>query len=264
MLVRGDSALLQNAFVNIALNACDAMPRGGALDFQCSAIGGRGASPSEATGSTPRVCIAIQDSGQGMDSKVKARIFEPVFTTKQSGTGMGLAVAYGTVTRHGGEIFVDSRPGRGSCFRIYLPVDDEPSHGGESNEHERSALMPLASLRILLADDEHSILELCKRTLTGDGHHVITAPDGEVACSIYRESWREIDVVVLDLNMPRMDGAEAYRTMKAINADVRVVLLSGCGRQHDPGDLVSEGVRVFLERPFGLQDLSQALATAMA
>ncbi|HSG88034.1 MAG TPA: response regulator [Pseudomonadales bacterium] len=260
--VRGDSSLLQNAVLNIALNARDAMPEGGELSFEsqrvdldagaCKALGGV-LQPGE------HVRITIRDTGSGMPPEIADRIFEPFFTTKVEGNGMGLAGVYGTITRHGGSVRVDSAVGSGSRFTIDLPVAGTAG-AVEAARVVQEEVAGETALRILIADDERMLCDLCASILSRVGHQVITVNDGEAAVERYVRSWRDIDLVILDVNMPKLNGLEAFRAMKRINPGVRAMIASGYSVERTAEEMLTEGVSGFVQKPFDLKTLVDAVA----
>lgn len=244
-MVRGDPALLQNAILNIALNARDAMPAGGKISFGVEVFD---------TGSD--VVVSIADTGTGMSEETRRRLFEPFFTTKPRGrgTGMGLATAYDTVNDHGGRIEVDSVLGRGSVFRVFLPCakDSQPDEIGATAAMES----PSRRATILLADDEPSVRNTMTDMLRILGHTVLACADGDEALQVIRDRFEDIDLVVLDIVMPRRAGRDVLRDMRVIDPDARVLLISGYAADVDTREDVSLGAAGFLQKPFSIETLS--------
>ncbi len=258
----GDPSQLQNVVLNLAINARDAMPEGGELIFEtantrlerdyCDAV------PYDiAPGHYVRLCVT--DSGVGMDAETQAHVFEPFFTTKDvgKGTGMGLAAVYGTVKNHGGSVNVYSEPGRGTSFRVYLPLEEDAAR--ELGPPPAAAPLSAKPLRILVVDDEEIFRNMACEMLRDAGHRVDTAADGTAAVEHYRRRWRETDLVILDMVMPQMDGKEAFRRMKEIDPAVRVLLASGYSINGTANELLAEGVHGFLQKPFSQAELDQAV-----
>jgi PAS domain S-box-containing protein len=252
-IVQGDSSQIQSALLNIAINARDAMPNGGQLTFEVTLDEGfEGSKPSF-------VQIKITDTGTGMSEVTRQKIFEPFFTTKPpgKGTGMGLAAAYGTVENHGGRLQVDSRLGHGTTFCVLLPYQPEPYRDGvtpRSSEHR-----PRRKARILLADDEETVRETLAAMLHQAGHEVITCADGESALEEYGKRWRELDLVVLDMVMPRRGGHEVFRDMLQLNPDVRVLLISGHTVDLEAREVLQLGAAGFLQKPFSFDSLTNVV-----
>ena len=259
--VMGDPSQLKNMLLNLGINARDAMPNGGRITFSTRTVHVDEEycrkNPSEIT---PGECmeIAVTDTGTGMDQATRKRVFEPFFTTKKvgEGTGLGLAGAYGCVKNHHGFIEVDSEVGKGSTFRIFLPpAESQQGIYTSCSEQEQDP----AAKHILLIDDEVMVRNYGSRVLRTLGYRVSLCSDGKEAVAFYREHYRDIDLVILDLVMPRMDGEEAFREMKAINPDIRTLLTSGYGRSEKIEALRREGVLGFLNKPFQIEDLSKYL-----
>jgi signal transduction histidine kinase/CheY-like chemotaxis protein len=261
--ITGDQIQLQNMFLNIAINACDAMPGGGILHF---------ASRNELPGidlikscnfEAPEgayIVIDVQDNGTGMTNEIKRNIFEPFFTTKQrgKGTGLGLATAYGTSQGHKGFITVDSEYGKGTVFHIYLPVIDEKSIEIDKEISE----VNYGSGRILIVDDEEKIRCSTAEMLRNIGYTTMTSCNGEEAVRIYAENSNVVDLVLLDVIMPVMNGIVCAEELKKINPDVKIIFISGF-----PGNLSSESINSlplansakFICKPFAIEQLSRAI-----
>jgi CheY-like chemotaxis protein len=208
---------------------------------------------------TGRYCkISITDTGIGMDEETRARIFEPFFTTKEMGrgTGLGLASAYGIVKNHKGYIDVYSEKGHGTTFNIYLPASSASAPHSEKELHEETLT---GSETILLIDDETMILDVAAEILMQLGYDVLTANSGEAALADYARKRDRIDLVVLDMLMPDMGGPEIFQRLKALNPEVKVLLASGFSQTHQATELLREGCRGFIQKPFSMKKLSQKL-----
>jgi CheY-like chemotaxis protein len=199
--------------------------------------------------------VAITDTGEGMDEDTQKRIFDPFFTTKEMGrgTGLGLASAYGIVKNHGGYIVVDSQKGEGTTFTIHLPASEKPII--EENK------LPLEILKgtenILLIDDEHTVLKLAKQMLEVLGYKVSAARSGKEAIELYEAKRDEIDMVILDMVMPKMSGGEVYEKLKEVNPQVKVLLSSGYSMDTQAKEIMRRGCNGFIQKPFDIKVLSQ-------
>jgi PAS domain S-box-containing protein len=264
----GDPSLLQSALLNVALNARDAMPEGGDLTFATENVvldegDSRRAGPEAHAGKYVRVRIA--DTGVGMDAEMLRRVFEPFFTTKEpgKGTGMGLAAVYGTVQAHGGWVDVASQVGAGTTFALYLP-EAEVEGVAVALPPPPAAKPAATSAHLLVADDEEIVREMMTEALTDLGYRVTTCVDGEEAVDAYRTHWREIDLVILDLIMPKIGGHEAFLAMERCNADLRVLLCSGYSLSEGARALLTQrGVVGFLQKPFEVDELARVVAEAL-
>ncbi len=247
----GDPSQLQNALLNLAINARDAMPNGGVLTFSTENVlraDLNGAAHSNDLNADEYIRINVRDTGTGMSDEVQRHLFEPYFTTKPvgKGTGMGLASVYGTVKNHKGAVQVHSQLGRGTTFKVYLPV-----------ERDTAAALPpkiknvrsLKKLRILLVDDEEIVRSMLSYTLSSRGHMVREAFNGRDAVEIYKRHWNEIDLVILDMIMPEMNGSETFREMKKLNPRIKALVSSGYS-QEEVQAILDEGVTGFIEKPF--------------
>ncbi len=263
--VLADPSQLQNAILNLGLNARDAMPQGGEIVFATDLVQVCANAPDAELVPGHYVQITVTDSGVGMDAATKKRLFEPFFTTKEvgKGTGLGLASAYGTVRNHGGIIRVVSEPGQGSTFAIYLPL-----HGAQSTEHAKPTTPAAAPAtggggRILLVDDEALILDLGCTMLRKGGYEVVPCREATEALEQYRRDWRQIDLVILDMIMPRMGGRELFLAMRAMNPAVRVILSSGYSMNGEAHDILAMGVLAFVQKPFRMADLLRQVAEVL-
>jgi len=254
VLVEGDRTQLQNVLLNLALNARDAMPDGGEIVFKTRVHHDIEALP----GSAAWVEVEVEDTGEGMDASVRERAFEPFFTTKAlgKGTGMGLAAAYGTVVSHGGTIEIASRPGGGTTVTVRLPAT-----AAASGVRAESFAENLASSggRVLVVDDEDCVRSALTDLLETLGFSVIPFDRATAATAYYSEHVSEIDLVVLDLVLPDMNGREALAVLQSTDPSVRVLLVSGYTADEEIRGILESETIEFLEKPFLLADLAESL-----
>ena len=207
--------------------------------------------------------VSVSDTGCGIPKEVRERIFEPFFTTKSNGegTGMSLATVYGVVKNHGGSIQVYSEEGQGTTFKVCLPFPpDLAAQAADAEQRERVH----GTGRILLVDDEEVVREVAVAILREEGYQVVTASNGKEAVERYRELAEEIDLVIIDMVMPEMDGGEVFAALKQINPSVKAILSTGYGRDGKAQDIIDEGMLGFVPKPYRPQDLSEAVATALS
>ena len=263
-IVLGDASQLENAILNIAINARDAMPKGGkiilytevvSLDHKHYLYKEFEIDPG------PYVLISISDTGIGIDEETKKRIFEPFYTTKKegSGTGMGLAAVYGTVRNHGGAIITKSKMGHGTTFRVYLPLMNDPVKSENKGE---STHWIKGKGSILMVDDEEEILGMTSGILKNLGYTVTTCANGEEAVNYYRESASDVDVVILDIIMPKLNGTDTFRELCKINPNIKVIICSGYSINGEVQALIDKGAVFFVPKPFEIPKLSKILADA--
>ena len=274
--VSADATLLNQALMNLCLNARDAMPEGGRLSIRTETV--TVATEAAATNPDARpgsfVRLTVEDTGSGMPAEVRARVFEPFFTTKPvgHGTGLGLAMVHGIVRQHHGWLACDSAPGRGTRFEVYLPVAGPPAGGSVgvrrvATERRLPAdtTMPppggAGSHTILLVDDEELIRELGRSVLESAGYRVLEAGDGADAIEVFRREHEGITLVVLDLMMPRVSGRDTFHAMTAIAPDVRVLFSSGYSTD-DLSDVT--GSLGMLAKPYRPNELLAAVRSALA
>jgi PAS domain S-box-containing protein len=240
--VHVDVAQMKQVLVGLCLNAAEAMTGGGRLSVRTYSGPGDG-----------RVVLEVSDTGPGIDAKVMPRIFEPFFTTKGVGRGMGLAAIRGIVDNHGGEIRVVSGEGKGTTCTVLLPMSAAPAAG----EPRTAEGAPAGIGQVLLADDEEDVRAVVRAMLETLGYAVIEARDGLEAVEIFRRRAAEIDLVVLDLVMPRLAGEAALGQIRRIAPAVPAILVSGYDEGGRIRDIVGTGFGGFLQKPFRRQDLGK-------
>jgi two-component system cell cycle sensor histidine kinase/response regulator CckA len=256
--VRADQGQLSQVLMNLAVNARDAMPHGGRLAVQTS---NRDVGVTDVRGyrglrEGRYVALEVRDTGVGMDEDTKARIFEPFFTTKPpgQGTGLGLSTAYGIVKQSGGYIAVESTPGAGTLFTVLLPRVFEPAEPLAPPIHVE--VTPSQSHgTILLVEDETAVREATKRMLRKFGFKVIEAKDGEEAIRLWQSDGDSVDVVLTDVVMPVMGGAELARILREQSPDLRVVFMSGYTQGTLEPSAMDEAATRFLPKPFTADQL---------
>jgi PAS domain S-box-containing protein len=257
--VIGDSTLLQNALLNLGVNARDAMPEGGTITYSTSVVALADAYCKYNQGSiTPGMFlqITVSDTGVGIPKEIIDRIYEPFFTTKETGkgTGLGLSAVYGTVRDHHGSINVYSEPGQGTVFNVFIPLSSAESVIVEEKEgiiHGTGG--------ILIVDDEEMIRSMGHDLLTELGYTVFLAEDGYQALGLYALHRDAISLVILDIIMPKMNGKETYLKLREIDPDVRVLLCSGFHREGTTQELIEFGAKGFIKKPYNMIDLSRAV-----
>jgi len=262
--VVGDPTLLQNAFLNLGLNARDAMPDGGALTFTTRNLVLKGGPDDNGDTDLPPgryVEISVTDTGVGMAPDVVEKVFEPFFTTKPTGkgTGLGLATVYGTIKEHHGQIRIDSQPGLGTTVRILLP-QDQPA---VILEEEIKSDVVYGEGCILVVDDEDLVRSMARAQLKALGYEVVMAKDGIEALQIYGRLRDQIDLVLLDVVMPQLGGRDTLKRLRLMDPDIRVVLSSGFDPDGTREDLLELGATGFIAKPYRQAQLSQVVARAL-
>lgn len=254
--ILGDSGQIEQMIMNLSVNAADAMDDGGKLIIRTGLVDidqtnfGNEVDLEEGT----YVCLEISDTGCGMDEGTKRRIFEPFFTTKDvgKGTGLGLAMVYGIIKNHKGNIQVESELGKGTTFTILLPAGEKI----EKQERIPCEMPVRGSGTILVVDDEEIIRNMLSEILEKLGYKILLAEDGRHGVEVFKKYQDKIDIVVLDMNMPVMGGRETFRKMKAINPDVRALLATGFAMNQSSQDLLDEGFLGYITKPFTINQLS--------
>ena len=262
--VKCDASQMVNAFLNLILNANDAMPKGGTLTIATRNIIIDKSQVTETLYSPllygEYVEITIKDTGTGMPEEVQSHIFEPFFTTKkEKGTGLGLPAVYGTVESHNGSISVTSSKGNGTTFTIQLPIIDSINIGEETqfdikDARDSNKQTPL----VLLADDNASVRGYTQEILKALNYQVLSTENGLDAVECYKQNYHNIAFVILDIIMPEMNGREAYLEMKKLNPDVKVIFMSGYS-EDNLTDLISDPNILLIKKPFTIKEFSNAL-----
>jgi CheY-like chemotaxis protein len=260
--VLADPGQLEQVLVNLVVNARDAMPWGGRLHIRTANSHMDIDSPDRANGVRPGdyVTLAVRDTGVGMDVPTQARIFEPFFTTKESGkgTGLGLSTVYGIVEQSGGHIAVESAPGQGATFTIYLPRYLGPSEAAAGSRFDRRTL-PGGDETLLLVEDEAAVRSSARRLLERHGYTVLEARHGADALRIVEENAHRIDLVLTDLVMPEMGGRELVERLRARHPRLKVLYMSGYSDKAITPDGILPPGTGFVEKPFSVDQLMQRL-----
>jgi len=262
--VHADPGQIEQVMMNLAINARDAMPQGGALTVTTRAVV-LDDGPDPRPGDLPPgryAVLRVADTGEGMDPAVRDRAFEPFFTTKTvgKGTGLGLSTAYAIVSSAGGTLTVESAPGRGTRFDVFLPRVETPASAGEERSRARPATAPAAS--VLLVEDEPAVRDLARRFLEAAGHRVRVAVDGREALAAIEASPEPIDLLLTDMVMPHVSGAELARRLRERFPDLRVVMTSGYPDRDGSGAAARPDV--FVTKPFRREELMRAVSEALA
>jgi signal transduction histidine kinase/ActR/RegA family two-component response regulator len=262
--VKGDPTRLQTAFLNIAMNACEAMPDGGSLIFLTDNVvfdeSYKEQFPSIVCGAY--VLTEIIDTGIGMSEHVKTKLFEPFFTTKDTGKGSGLNLAsvHGTIKAHNGYCAVSSEPGHGSVFKIYIPVDQAQS---EQKTDPKIGAASKQGARILVIDDEELMRSIFREMLGSLGYSVEVCGGSREAIDVYAKTWKSIDLVIIDMIMGETSGLECFRELKKTNPGIRSILASGYDLADKREEISSEGFAGVIKKPFEIQMLLKAVSEAL-
>ncbi len=258
LVVEADKRQIEQVFLNIFVNSIQAMPEGGDIYLETSIL-----SLNEAFCKPYAVIpgryatISVKDTGVGMNKETCQQVFDPFFTTKDKylGTGLGLASAYGIIKNHGGVITVYSDLGHGTTISVYLPVSEKTAH---IEAHANDMIIP-GSGTILLVDDEDIMIDVGKPMLEKLGYGVIVAKGGENAVDAVSESGDNVDLVILDLIMPGMDGSRTFDAIREIHPKMPIILSSGYSLKGKATDIMQRGCNAFIQKPFNISELSQLI-----
>jgi PAS domain S-box-containing protein len=262
-MIHADSGQISQVIQNIILNAKDAMPNGGRIRVECSNV------QDLASGLLLRrykgnfVRITLQDTGAGIPRDIIDRIFDPYFTTKKEGNGLGLAICHSIVKKHGGHITVHSEPQQGTTFSIYLPAMPAPeTAAAEPQAREKT----ISSTKIMVMDDDLMLRNLARSQLAALGHEAVLVKDGAEAISTYQEmqeSDSPIDLVILDLTIPGgMGGKETAQKLLQLNPEAKLIVASGYSNDPVMAEYSEYGFRAAVAKPFTLKELRKAIAAA--
>ena len=255
-LVTADKSQLHQVLLNLCVNARDAMPNGGTLSLLSSISAGTELTEMF-TGVTAEnyACVRVRDTGIGMSRQVKSHIFEPFFTTKErgKGTGLGLSVVYGVVNSHRGFVQVESEPGAGTSFIVYLPIKHAAAE--QLGPDRTGAPRQNIPQTILLVEDEDMLRELGISILENEGFRVLPAKDGVEAVALFETHSDEIGLVVCDLGLPRLGGREAFLKMKENRPGVRAIVASGYLEPAIRSEMLKAGVIDTIQKPYDFNDL---------
>ena len=255
-VVAGIESEIREALTNLILNAVDAMPTGGVLTIRTRAAAGTGASAQG------RVALEVVDTGVGMSEETRRRCLEPFFTTKgERGTGLGLAMVYGIVQRHGAEIEIESAPGRGTTIRLLFPLHQAQAGNGHVAAEPPRVLL---RLRVLVVDDDPILIKSLRDTLSIDGHEIVAAKGGQAGIDAFlaaRDAGRPFEIVVTDLGMPYVDGRKVAAAIKEASPATPIVLLTGWGERMVADGDIPPHVDCVLAKPPKLGQLRAAFAS---
>jgi signal transduction histidine kinase/CheY-like chemotaxis protein len=258
--VHADPTQLQQTIINLATNARDAMPEGGTLSILTSFVDGAPAGTGFPEGHY--VVLAVRDTGVGMDAATRRLAFHPFFTTKDvgKGTGLGLASVYGIVEQSGGHVHVDSEPGRGSCFRVFLPRVASETAEAPAAPARTPQIVAAHPATIVIVEDEPLVRAVTARVLGRAGYTVIEAEDGEEALQMVRRH-EPVDLVISDVVMARLGGLELAKRLAVERPGVPVLLMSGYNQEEMPANDETIG---FLQKPFSPSELLQTVSRLLA
>lgn len=259
-IINADPAQIEQVIMNLGVNARDAMPDGGKLTIKTELVSLSAVFCNTFPGLSPGdyILLTVTDTGIGMDFDTQEHIFEPFYTTKKvgKGTGLGLSIIYGIVKNHGGCIFCESEPSRGTSFKIYLPVPDEPP-AMEQIDQIREITSSNGNETVMLVDDDPYVRSIGEQILKRFGYKILTASSGENALDLYRRKYQEIDLVILDLIMPGMGGRNCLEEIYKIKPRERVIITTGYSfDKADKAGILSK-VKSFIDKPYESSDLLQ-------
>jgi signal transduction histidine kinase/ActR/RegA family two-component response regulator len=273
LMVMGDSTQLHQVLMNLCINARDAMPDGGRLMVHAESrwLETIGALDVILPAPGEYVVVMVQDTGKGMDEETRARAFDPFFTTKgpKKGTGLGLATVYAAVKNHGGHVALDSEPGAGTTFRIYIPCLKEKPNETAAGIPPMDQFSPFSGEpgqdgnAVLIVDDDQAMHDVITRLLEEIGHEALCASDGVEALTLYEQNRSRVRLVLLDMIMPNLGGEETYQILRRFDPSVRVLLTSGQYDEDEVLELLEAGAWGFLPKPYKREDFQRSVREAL-
>jgi nitrogen-specific signal transduction histidine kinase/CheY-like chemotaxis protein len=269
--IEADAGQVQQVIMNLITNASEAIgDASGRIiittgEQECDARSLKQSRNADAPPPGRFVYLEVSDTGCGMDEQTMQRLFDPFFTTKSPGRGLGMSAILGIVRGHRGAIFVESSPGRGTTIRILFPAlaGRRAESSAPATVRTAEAEAPAVSGKVLVVDDEEIVRMVCRDMVEALGLSVLTAVDGREAVDIFTKHADEIAVVILDLSMPNMDGMAAFQELVRLRPGVRVILSSGYDELDSIKRLSGQGLAGFIQKPYSLQNLSEALEKAV-
>jgi CheY-like chemotaxis protein len=262
--LKADPGQIEQVIMNLVVNAREAMPQGGKLVLKTENVilDQESYKPVPEARAGTYVCLSIADTGVGIDEQIIDQIFQPFFSTKEAGTGLGLAVVYGIVRQHEGWVDVYSEPGKGSTFRLYLPAFFEEA---KDELEERLAAHELAGKgeRILLAEDEEGVRRFVARVLTSNGYVVFEAASVEEAVSVFEREGGSFDLIFSDVVLPDRNGLELVDQLLPRKPELHILLSSGYTDEKSQWPAIRERGFRFLQKPYAVADLLRAVREAL-
>ena len=273
--ISADNGQIEQVILNLTINAADALPSGGKitihtqnaeLDDTFSKGVGSFSNGNKPDADGSYASLVVTDNGSGMDAATLAKIFDPFFTTKElgKGTGLGLSTVHGIVKQNGGRVWVYSEPGRGTTFKLYFPVVNSEVPASIRSTSAPVAEKGGAGATVLLVEDDHATREVTRRVLTRGGYSVVEATDGVEGLEMLAAATTRVDLVLTDLMMPRMSGAELFERLSVLHPDLPVLLMSGYADVEADGAATLDRSRQFLEKPFTASALLTFVGNALA
>jgi CheY-like chemotaxis protein len=253
-LIEADILQMQMVLAAILTNACEAIDGEGHIQISTQNVIIDEHSPQNPAEFSDGnyVSLTIEDNGRGMDESTRQRLFEPFYTTKLQGRGLGMAAVYGIIRNHGGAIEVASEIGKGTRVIIYFPgVEDVPSQDKSSGTS-----VALGTETILLVEDDDVVVDISQKILTRLGYQTVVARTGEEAIKIFNQTDQKFDLVLLDMRLPDIDGKIVFSTLKEMRSDIKVIIFSGYSLDGPVREILDAGADGFVQKPFSLSILS--------
>ncbi|MDY6790185.1 MAG: response regulator [Thermodesulfobacteriota bacterium] len=262
-MINADAGQCEQILMNLSINAVNAMGKNGKLTFLTEHVVLDPDHPQTLLNpSTPEYfCLTISDTGHGMSPQILNRMYEPFFTTKDKGNGLGLSIVYSIVKDHGGFIECNSNVGRGTTFKIYFPVINGDAKLEKKLVPKKTDKALCGNERILIVDDEEDVLKISKEILVRNGYTVITAKSGEEGIIKYSENFA--DLVLLDIGMPGMGGINCLQKLMSVDSKVKVVIMSGYSGDKNIEEARKLGAKAFLQKPYHIAGLLNTIRSVL-
>lgn len=264
-MVTGDVTQLHQVLMNLCINARDAMPDGGSVVITTALVADENVPPKlNREGRSRYVALTVRDSGVGMDEETKRQIFDPFFTTKEAGkgTGLGLALVYSIASNHGGSVDVESEPGSGTAFTVYLPAISA-GRGGAEEAPAASNEIAGGSETIMIVEDEDMLRDILETVLTRRGYSVVMAKNGREALELYDRKKDDIHAVITDLGLPELGGDEVFMRIKSDTPAAKIIVASGFIDPEVRSRLSEAGAKHFIQKPYVPSEILRTLRTVL-
>jgi CheY-like chemotaxis protein len=268
-LVNGDPTQLRQIVMNLIINASEAIGNEhGEIQVTLSRIFLNDGHLDKDYNGKPippggYVCLEVSDNGCGMDKETKLRLFEPFYTTKFTGRGLGMSAVLGIIMSHGGVLQLFSQKGQGTTFKVYLPVQIDELAGDNTHAPSESPVQWMGTGTILLVEDEDQVRIIAKTLLEMFGFTVIEAADGKEALELYQNNISDITLVLTDMGMPIMDGCELFFKLKSLNPQLPIIISSGFGDAEVSSRIASDEIAGIISKPYNPNQLREALKNAL-
>ncbi len=256
MSIKADCTQIGQVITNLCINSIEAINKKGKIIIKTQniTVDEKFIKSDASLQAGNYVYLSVEDNGIGMDKEILSKVFEPFFSTKFTGRGLGLSATYGIIKNHGGNIIIKSEVGVGTICKIFLPAIELKKNIIE-NKEKKDKSVPKGNETILIIDDEPMVLDITKEILENFAYKTLTANNGKEAIDISREFDGDIHLAILDMGMPIMDGSETFKLLKELRPEIKIIICSGYELDYAAQLLLDKGANTFIQKPFRLKNL---------